>query len=241
MKGHYARLVVAALAAALVLAACGGKGTTTTKSPSKPADNGVAAKDANQILSDAKTALRGASSVHLTGAFADSGNRFGLDMRVGRGAATGSFTVQGSQLNVLAVDGKFYLRGKLFWQKTGGAQLANAIGDRWVLVPPSSTAAASFADFKKLTELDAYADEFLKPTGTISKGQTGSVNGQPAVALKDSDGSSLWVATSGSPLPLRIEPKDTGTGDKLDFVDYNAPVSATAPADALDISKFQTG
>jgi hypothetical protein len=32
---------------------------------------------------------------------------------------------------------RFYFRGRRFWEKRGNAELAELIGDRWVLVPGS--------------------------------------------------------------------------------------------------------
>ena len=61
----------------------------------------------------------------------------------------------------------------------------------------SSASLAQFADF------DTAVGQFIKPDGAITKGEQKDITGQPAIALKSTNGS-LWVATTGEPLPLQI-------------------------------------
>lgn len=240
VKAHRARLPAAVLVGALTLAACGGTATKHQAKP-KPVDNGVAAKTADEIFHASKDALRGASSVRVTGKTLEEGRTTELDLRLGKAGAQGTIKMDGSTLELLSVNGRLYLRGREFWRESGNQQLATLIGDRWVLAPASGSGAKAFTPFKELTDIGSWADQ-LVPEGTISKGQTGTVNGQPAIALKDTDGSSLWVATTGPPYPLRVEPKPGAPDpENLDLREYNAPLNLTAPADALDLEKLSTG
>jgi hypothetical protein len=69
-------------------------------------------------------------------------------------------------------------------------------------------------------------DGLLNPSGEITKGTVGEADGQPAVPLESSDGT-LWVATTGEPLPLLIEQND-GAG-RASFGEWSAPVEIPVP------------
>src|SRR5262249_29717461 len=85
------------------------------------------------------------------------------------------------------------------------------------------------ATFSELT--DAFKPEnILKPDGTLSKGDTKTIDGTPAIALVDSKtGSKLYIATTGDPVPLSLEDTAAGGGGTLQFKEYNVPVMVTAP------------
>jgi hypothetical protein len=38
-------------------------------------------------------------------------------------------------MTFVVAGGRFYFRGRRFWEKQGNAELAGLIGDRWVLAP----------------------------------------------------------------------------------------------------------
>ena len=66
----------------------------------------------------------------------------------------------------------------------------------------------------------------LTPSSDIAEGQTGSFEGQPAVALTSNDGT-MWVATTGQPLPLGIE--QGSAGNKAAFTGWGASVTLPVP------------
>ena len=79
--------------AALVLAGCGGGGSS----------NGEAKKTAAQVVADAKAAALGASSVHVKGAGADNGQPLKIDMTIGQTGAKGNLTESGASFQVIRV------------------------------------------------------------------------------------------------------------------------------------------
>ena len=69
------------------------------------------------------------------------------------------------------------------------------------------------------------------------------MNGVPSVGLVSSgkDGGTLWVATTGEPHPVRIEPSaQSGERGALDFTGYGESVTVEPPpADlVVDVSKL---
>lgn len=249
MTGHRVRLAVAVLVATLALGACGGStGTGSTGdgsvgtdpagngSTTNAADNGVAAKTADEILSEATAAFRGASSVHLVGRLVDPDQSVELDVRLGRDMSQGSVTQKGAKLEIIATGGNLYMRGKQFWVTNAPANIANQVGDRWAWLPVSGL--RDSLAFTNLVSIQAFADGGRKPSGKITKGQGGTVDGAKAIAIKDADGSSLWVATTGPAYPLRIGPASASAStDSIAFRDYNAELSVTAPGDSIDFTQ----
>ncbi|HZD74396.1 MAG TPA: hypothetical protein VE776_11025 [Actinomycetota bacterium] len=239
-----------ALAAVLLLAACGsaksqlGSPTSTTRP-----DNGVAAKTAADILGDAQRALRNARGVHVVGTLLSQSDAITMDIRLGAGRGHGTVKAEGARLEVLAVNGHTYIRGKKFWRKVGtddgnarlGDQLANLIGERWVLLSGRRAANPLVGAAKALVDLRTFADQVFADVerARLVKGTRGTVNGQPAFSVDDRQGWLLWVATTGPPFPLRIEAKPGSAAEgKVDFQEYGIAVQVQEPADALDTSKL---
>jgi hypothetical protein len=80
---------------------------------------------------------------------------------------------------------------------------------------------------------------FLSSHGKLAKGGTSTVAGQKVIAVNDTTmGGTLYVATTGEPYPVEVAKAGSG-GGRVVFDHYNQPVSLTAPADAIDITKLQ--
>jgi hypothetical protein len=96
------------------------------------------------------------------------------------------------------------------------------------------------AEFKSFTTIKGMANSLLKPSGKLSRGAKRTINGQPTIALKDSDGSIMYVATTGAPVVVRMVPPLSKAKSKeyLDFTEWNVPLTVTAPANAIDFSKL---
>jgi hypothetical protein len=68
---------------------------------------------------------------------------------------------------------------------------------------------------------------------------TGDVNGTPVVFLDDSEGGgTLSIQTVGEPYPVQITGSDSESSGEINFTDWNAPVSVTAPTDVVDIGEL---
>jgi len=209
---RFLSLAAAATAAVLVLGAC------------SASSNGVADLGPDAILDQAKEAVDGASSVHIAGDFPSQGSTVALDLTLSAtGDATGTVTNGGLALNLLSVDGtSWYTADEAFWEARVGPELAVQLGGKYVEIPQTDTTFDAFIDWGTFWDKGV-----LSPSGTVTKGEETTFDGQPAIQLVDSsDDGVLYVSTTGEALPLGIE---GGKGGKVTFADWNAEVSVAAP------------
>jgi hypothetical protein len=232
------RLALVPLAvAATLLAGCAGNNPATpvTPVPTTPASNGVADLKADEIVAKAQTALKNAQSFHVKGTTTIDGASLKVDFVFSGKNASGTIDggANGISLSVLAVgETDLYLKApEVLWAslaKIVDTSKLAAFKDKWVKVDGSQPTFAAFKDMIKREQL-------VTPKGTVSKGETKTINGIPAIGLIDSgDKSTLYVATQGEPYPLKGEGPGT---DAIEFTEYNkaAEVKVPAAADVLDL------
>lgn len=220
-------LCVLACAAALAAVACGSS-----------SDNGEASKEPATILSDAAAALRGAGSAHLSGDTVSNDSRLAFSIDVaGKNSISGSFTIDGTPVKMTTTGGNSYLAGRQLWAKVDSTgQAAEVFGDRCVVVPPNFPGAASIlSGIGQLSDLGGLADGLAHPRGKASKGATSVVHGISAIAVK-TEGSTVYVATSGRPYPLRVESVGADTGH-VEFT-FGSTIRITAPSGCIDVTKL---
>jgi hypothetical protein len=236
------RTLACALAATLLLAACGGGDEA-----SKPAD---------QVMQDTATALKAAKSFHLA-VVVDTGTQGGgkLDISadvVAPNTVSGTITEAGVTGRFVFAGGKVYLQGRDFLSALAGQQAATQIGDKWVVAPAS----AAGSGVGQIADMQKFADCLVQNHGTLSK-STGKLGGQDAVILTDkadkagTQPGKLYVAASGTPYPLELQitgPTTPGTPassacastgsstGNLTFSDYGKSYSIAAPTGAVDLS-----
>lgn len=218
---------------AVALAACGSSGT------SGAAGNGVAAKSPSQILNAASSALESASTVHVSGQETTGGQTTSLDLHIASGkGASGTLAEGGLSFKLIVVDNEVYIYGSpAFLQHFAGATAATLFKGKWIKAPASGGA---FGDLSSLTNLKEFSQSLLTSHGALTKGSSKSVNGHAAIALVDSSkGTKLYVATTGKPYPIEVTKGSSGS-QHVDFDSYNASVSLTPPANAIDISKLHS-
>lgn len=227
-----------AVSAALLLAGCGGSSGSSTASSTAPASNGVADKTADEILAATTAAAKAQSSVHVSGKGAADAGSVGLDLQLLKGkGGYGSITLAGDTLKIVSDGTTVYFKGdKAFWTNQASAQAATLIGDRWLKAPVSN---ASFKSLAEFADFDTTVTGILKPDGAVTKGTTKDIGGVPAIELKSGSGS-LWVATTGDPLPLQISTDKAG--DEVTFSDWGKEIDVTsqvpAATDTIDLSKL---
>jgi hypothetical protein len=203
-----------------------------------PADNGVAALSADEILKRAKAAVIRTKSYHLKGSTTDDGQKISMDFKFAGKDLTGTLGMGKADVKLLAVGGQHYMRpNEQFWAANAGKEaktITQVVGDRWVKVPENDKSLDDMFGFGGINEL-------LTPTGKITKGTRKTVAGVPAIGLidKGEDGGTLWIATTGEPYPLRLE--STG-GDAVTISEFGKTfpeLKKPATADVLDLAKLQ--
>lgn len=213
--------------AALLLAGCGGSD-----------GNGESAKKGPQVAADAADALQKAGSVHLTGGGTMDGKQMTVDLHLQGQDVTGTLEQGGEQLKVIATGGRFYAQASSgFWSQSGvPASIAGALAGKWVIVP--SEAAGQLQPFT----MKGLADQLRHPTGAKIEDavHTSTLHGQKVVVVTQTDGSTLDVAATGTPYPLRTVDKGSNPGT-VDASDFGTKVAITAPSGAVDLSQLATG
>jgi hypothetical protein len=236
------RGLAAALTTALLLAACGGdhpaRGTaasTTTSSNATATSAGLATRPPDEIARAAYDAYRSARSVHARvqarqGAGADAPGP--MDLTLTRDGAQGWIAQPGGvRMNVISTGGSIYVRGREFWARQGGADLARRFDDRWVLF--ASAGSPQAAPFAKYLTIDGFAQflALLRTPFDAGGRSTASVAGVPVVRLRSSLGT-CDVAATGKPYPLRVDLGDQG---RIELSGYDRQVAIQAPPGALRV------
>jgi len=240
-------VAIALTAGGLGVAGCGGDSPSASSSVSSAAtaDNGVASLTGSEILTKSFDAATAATSVTVTGSVPQGSDTITIELALGDGVATGTIGIKGVTVKILRVDGKFYLNAPkaLFDQiGTGGGAVGTLLANKWFTVPTTGAAASSFKGFDNIANMDALFNGLLKNGTTNPKVEgTGEVNGQPAVLLSGSHNGTLAVATTGEPYPLQVKQTAAGQDGVVNFSKWNEPVTATAPADALDFGALAGG
>lgn len=227
MKVPRLALLVAAIT---LLAGCGSSGTKT---------NGEDAKTPDQIVADAEAAATSATSVHVGGAGISGGTPLSLDLRLVAGkGGKGHLHVNGLSFDIVRVGQTAYFKGDArFWKHFGSGVAVLLLRGRWLAEPVGHGNLAAFAP---LTDISKLFHAILTSHGTLSKGAATTIAGQPAIALVDSSkgGGTLYVAATGPPYPLALK-SPQGKRGTITFDQWNAPVTLTAPPNALDVSKLK--
>lgn len=248
------RLFAAVLAcSAAALTGCGSGGGTAAASASptvaaRPSStpSPFAGLSAEQISDRAKQALLSAPSVTMTLDMTMDGDGTRAKIAIdGHGHCVGRLTTPGKgNLDVLASDGRDLVRpDRRFLEATGGADVARALGGRYLDVTRSKdlkdvVAVCDRAEFMKEVTKDDGPDFTLTRIGSIA-----TVDGVPCVVLRGhGDGGTqyLYVAAHGIPYPLKLSQeggKDTGT---LRFSGFGRPVVVHLPPrdQIIDAARF---
>ena len=92
--------------------------------------------------------------------------------------------------------------------------------------------------FQVFGNLDTLTKQIIEPSGAVTLGPAGDVDGRPAQAL-DSGTGRLWIATEGEPLPLRIGPASGDTSTGLTFGYDDVQVAGPPPqSDVVDVAEL---
>lgn len=218
------------LLAALVAAGCGGGGSagaTTNREPVVPA---------RQALAAAVRAARQATSLHVEGKL--SSLTLNLTLARGKGAK-GSVTQNGLAFNLVRVGGKVYIQGSdAFWRHYAPSA-AGLLHGRWIAGPVGKGRFAELAPLTDAARLFALVE--ASHGRLVNRGLT-TYDGQKVAEIRDtSDGSRLYVAATGTPYPVALVGGRKHPNDELSFDDWNAQVSVSAPAHAIDLTALGLG
>jgi hypothetical protein len=201
-------------------------------------DNGVASKPAGEILTAARAAAQNASSVRITGTTSLSGTTLSINASLAKDHGHARLSLAGIEMEAIRTGETLYSKGN----RAYNAQLESTMGIKvpagvWLKWPVSSRSARIGA----VTDIKRELHLILNASGTVTKGATVKINGQPAIELKQTATlytQILYVATTGNPYPIQLVKHGRETGQTT-FTAWNDPVSVSPPSNAIDISQLQ--
>src|SRR5262245_16349204 len=223
-----ARLVlIPILAAAALLAGCN---KTNTPTPPTPTDNGIAALSADEILARATAALAAAPAYTLKGEATEEGKKVSIDFQASGSNKKANVSLEGTTIEAIIIGPDLYVKfpeDALSSLIPPGQEAVLALmKGKYIKVSASDT---RFKDAATLLD----TSEFLKPEGTVTKGDRSVIDGIPVITLIDTkDGKpngSMAIATVGEPRPIQLA-DDTGTG----VAKFTYPASLTISAPPSD-------
>jgi hypothetical protein len=220
------RWLLTGLLALTVLAPGCGSGSSSSSA------NGEAKKSGQQVYTDVKTAVAGATGVHVSGTYKSAGTSVAIDLALGKDSGKGFLAQANARADVVRVAGTAYMRASAaFWRKYAGAAAAQLLRDKWLQGSATKKPFAAFAKFMSITGL---VGDAFQSHGTLTNQGEQKYKGQRVVAIEDAkDGSILYVAATGTPYPVAA----VGRGS-ISFADWGKAVSVSAPKGAVDISSF---
>jgi hypothetical protein len=228
-----ARGMVAVVAGTALLAtACGGGG-----GPSFADESGI------DIMKAATTDMGAVTSMHFTGDVTSSGKKIHVDLRTSTaGQCQGSFTIGKGTAQILASDGKAWMKpDHAFWEQQAPAQAAQVeqlVGDKWVSIPMSSGLSEVCDLDNLLTKLTPSSDKQAQDTKVIGTTQVGGTDAvQVQGTSQQGDTVSAWVATVEPHHVLKLDVVDGSSPGTLTFSEFDTPldIATPAPSDVADI------
>ena len=210
----------------------------------------LAGESPDQIVQKSVADLKAASSVRITGKVVSSGQNIAVNLTdvaaqgcqgtIGlAAAATSTSKAVAGTADIIEVDSTVYMKlSESFFTSAGlPASDFSGVSGKYIKLASGS----DLASFAQLCNPSTLSTAFSKQdTGFVSAGTT-TINGQPALAFKQPKNPSngtVYVSQTATPQIVRIA-GPAGQGS-IDFTDYNAHVTITAPpaSEVVDGSKF---
>ena len=242
MRIAWSSALVAAIALSAAACGPGGSGTSGASSLTGTPD---------QIVQKAVNNLKAATSLQISGSVASSGSTIKLDLTDATAgckgtielgvSASGSSTGSGltGTADLIEVNRTVYMKldQSFFKNLSLPSSVFSAVTGKYIEVAAKS----ELANFAQLCDPSTLASGFNKEVTGFVKDGTATINGQPAEAFKQPShaGSGIvYISESSTPEIVRLQgPSSEG---QINFTNYNAPVTITAPSagDVIDGSKF---
>ncbi|MCK9899824.1 hypothetical protein CC117_01260 [Parafrankia colletiae] len=222
-RGAVATVALAVVAAGVT--ACGGDTETNGLEKASPAEVGTRSVEA----------LRDAGSVRVLGTVQDpsSDGTTTYDLVMAGSSARGTVTSGQIVAELVKVDDDTFTKGsREYYESIGEGDAAELLADQWVRL--STEAAAQYRFFSIEGFVQALGEYVAALDGEVT---TEEVGGRRAVVAGSPGGTRLWAANTGEPVPLRMDMLD-GEEGRMEFSDYDAAVSITAPTSSVDLSSL---
>jgi hypothetical protein len=234
------------LAAALATAA--GACSSSTSTASKAANTGsasagpLAGQSANAIVTKALANTEAASSVHMAGGIANAGKpiTFGLTLVRGQGCEGTLSTSKTATFQLVYLGQSIWLKPSDAFYTSQGINKAtlSLLSGKYIKVKSTDP---KMGDFAKVCTLSGLLSNFGPQSGKTYAATPATFGGQPAIKItRHGETGYAYVSDTASPLLLQVA-KPGASGGSIQFTNYNAPVTITAPPAAQTIDGSQLG
>ena len=220
---RYLVALALALTAGLFLAACA-------------SDNGVAKKAPTEILQASAAALRSVTSYQVQGKVpTGTGSTLGsFNFRVGgANLGEGNFALGTLKFQLTEIKKTVYIKSATLWEALDGGALQDLLANHWVSIPATSPYATALTDgVTSLTSAKSTAASMTKGAQAAKREGRITVDQQGAVKVVVSKKTTVFVATTGRPYPVRV----TGTkGSYLDLSNFDTTFTIKAPKQSVSL------
>ncbi|HEY7145176.1 MAG TPA: hypothetical protein VH637_13105 [Streptosporangiaceae bacterium] len=220
-------------AVAVALSGCGG----SAAAPSGQGASGTARSPAATVAA-MKTAVRQARSVHLAGALSGAGgNTVSLNLGLVRsGGFSGTVSQGGVPETIINAGGRVYIKATRAFlaQLHVPAAVCSLMCGKYVAMPRDKSNALAGQ-----LSMPAMLGSLTGKLPAFTSAGFATVNGTRSRVLRGADGSTLAVAASGPPYPVRAVSPHHARGE-LNFSQWNrVPAPAAPPASqVIDLSRL---
>jgi hypothetical protein len=197
-----------------------------------PDTNGMERLSAAEVQRAAATALKSATSAHVRSKGTIEGEPAQIDVRIQGDSSNGTVELAGTTFHLVKIGDDVYLKGPAPALAVLGVpdQVQRLAADRWLRLGASEVTALDGFTLEeqadRLTDLDSPLEPAVEQT---------VLDGRKAVVISQRDGSQLYVANSGTPLPLRAV-RQGDTPGQVDYTEYDVHFDIAAPPDAVRFS-----
>lgn len=251
---HHHRAVAAAFFTATLItgiSACatsagstGAKASGAAASPkATESKDPLASLSADRIATEAISDTRAATSLRMTVAGTDSGQKinYAVTMAAGKGCQ-GTLAEPGlGSLQILEIGSSVWmLPSQTFLKKSGASDPAvlNILNGKWLRLKAGSS---GFSSLASICTPSALASHLPSSSATgLAKGGITTFHAQRVLKIKDTtEAGYLYVSDTAKPELITFVEPGSG-GDTVTFSDWNAPVTLTPPpaSQILDGSKY---
>ncbi|MFI9270258.1 hypothetical protein ACIGXM_06050 [Kitasatospora sp. NPDC052896] len=209
---------------------------------------------AEQISTQAKTAMSQLSSMKIAGTMTSDGQKMGIDITADKqGDCDGTISIGSTgSIEILHTGSNTWMKpDATFWKSMSVQEGYSKAGDTMAMLFQGRwlTGGQNDPDLKDVGSMCDLMNQMTKDDGsksTVTKGTTGVTDGVPTISLTETDSddptpSTAYIATVGQPYLVRIEQSGGDSPGQMDFSAFNQPVTVQAPPadDVIDYSLFQ--
>jgi hypothetical protein len=205
---------------------------TPSPTPSPTGPNRIASLTPTAALAKVSAAAAIQTSVRVAGSVVESGRKLSINVQAGLDSGQGVLRIGHGRVSLRLLNGTLYFNGDIKGLTGLGVKPASAKGaaGKWIGGQASTSPLSAFVSFTDLVS------SILRPNGGIVAGHPKTINGVKTISIVNKakkGGGTLYIATTGEPLPVQaVNPK---TRERLTFTDWSATLSVAQPPKAITI------